>query len=184
VSPEAGATHHDAGVTFAQTLMSDFDAATERLLASTPGTDEFRRALKEQLNEVYAVQQHRCNQIEKRGYLSLALTVPGGRVTQGLIALRAVPVHEVASLARVLPVPSPLYPGESLFPSADLYPGSVLTWLGTDHMVDAPDRLARPGSGPEDGAPCYRTDVAGRPVRQTLADARAWLFTGAGLPSL
>ena len=163
---------------FAEEAAEDFDAAVQQLRAASDAGEQ-RRAIKAILDEVYRLREHRWRQLGATvdAYQLVARQHPAGRTVEGLSALRTVPTHSVAELVAVIPEMRPLYPAENLFPSQNLYPGGNLTWLETGSMRAAPSVLTRSATSSQDTSPYYDSDVAGRPVFQTTADARFWLLT-------
>ena len=162
---------------FADEAAEDFDIAVDQLRAANdPGAR--RRAIKAILDEVYRLREHRWQQVGNvDAYQLLARQHRAGRTVEGLSAVRAVPAHFVAQLVSVIPEMQPVYPSDDLFPSEDLKPGLNLTWLRTVAMSSAPAVLTRSATSARDTSPYYGSDVAGRPVFQTLDDARSWLVT-------
>lgn len=169
---------------FAEEAAEDFDVAVDQLRAAIDHGGQ-RRSTKVILDEVYRLREHRWRQVGSiDAYQLLARQHRAGRTVEGLSAVRAVPAHFVAELVSVIPKRQALYPSEDLYPSQDLYPGSNLMWLPTGAMSRAPTVLTRHATSSRDTSPYYDSDVAGRPVFQTLEDARSWLVTDVHLGSL
>jgi hypothetical protein len=172
------------GVGFAEEAAEDFDASVDQLRAAIDHGGR-RRAIKAILEEVYRLREHRVRQVGSiDAYQLMARQHRAGRTVEGLSAVRTVPAHFVAELVTVIPEMRALYPSEDLFPSEDLYPGSNLKWLETGAMSTAPSVLTRTATSERDTSPYYDSDVAGRPVYQTMEDARSWLVTDVYLGSL
>lgn len=155
----------------ADVFESDFDAAAYRLRAATPGTDEFRRALKEVLAEVYAFREHRKNQ--RTDYYDLADRRSKGRASEGLVAVRNVAVHHLATLITVTG-PKQHNPSRLVGPAGPIVaPQRALTWLSVSEMTVQPANLV----GPAKPNVYYQDALAGREVFGVIESARGFLVS-------
>ncbi len=148
-------------------LLGDFDAAVSRLQNSSDSSDEFRRALRNVLSELYQLWEYR--KAMEDDLLTVAERSQTGCAPLGLIAVRTVSVHYLTEF--VPPESRLLFPGPKVFPSEHLFPGENLYWVPYDRMEPRPTRLdpARRGGGR------YRDFFAGRLVFEVLAEVRGFL---------
>jgi hypothetical protein len=149
-------------------LVSDFDAAIDRLRDAPAASDEQRRGLREALACLYELRVYRERTFTGgEAYWDRADRYDAGKVTEGIVGLRGEMVHK---LVRAESEMRPLYPSEDLRPSDYLYPGENLTWVPPDEM-DPPPQWR---SG-DRRSTYYETVVAGQPVLPTLDVARHFL---------
>jgi hypothetical protein len=124
---------------------------------------------------VRAAYREGATDADKKTYRDKAAKSRQGRITEGIIALRGGMTHELVK--HVPPEARPLYLGNNLYPSPNLFPGKNLTWLLPGEM---PNPLTK--RFPRDPRPSYyANDVAGRPVLTTLEVARHFLVDPAVL---
>jgi hypothetical protein len=157
-------------VALLERAVGDFDAAFERLLHAG-GSDERRRALSETLDRLYELRGYRESQPpSKQDYWTKADRSRPGCITEGIVALRGVKVHDITK--EFSPVYQPLCPSENLAPSKYLSPGANLCWLPISQMRS--EVLAVLQSRKKT-YPYYAGYVAGQIVLPTLAQAREFL---------
>jgi hypothetical protein len=162
-------------------VVEDVDAALLRFdQARSPS--EQRRAMREVLAHLYFLHQHRLGEPEA---FSRAVAVPGagGDVTQGVIYARGKLAHHVTR--EMGPdLQSGAFSADAF--ALDDFDCGTLTWLRVEEMTpdDSADFVKFQGKHGPANLEHYRRAVAGEPVRDTLANARAFLVAPPGMPPL
>lgn len=150
-------------------LLTDFDASLTRL-SEADQEDELRRALNEALSVLYSLRENQKREAGGSYFESIRSGAPEGRVTEGLVGVRALATHNFAKA--VEPRSAMLYPGVNVLPGHEVFPGESLQWLPLHELGPESADLLREKK--EQGR-YYEDLVSGRPVLSTLLDARRFV---------
>lgn len=151
-------------------VLDDFDASLTRV-SEADQEDELRRALNEALSVLYALRENLKNQIGTGAYLdSVRSGSPVGRVTEGLVGVRAVATHNFTK--SVEPRTAMLYPGVNVYPGHEVFPGVSLQWVAFEDLSPESAELLRQK---KDQGGYYRDHLAGRSVMSTMLEARLFV---------
>lgn len=151
-------------------LHDDFDASLTRLSEADQDI-ELRRSLKEVLNNLYTLRETLKSHVGSREYFEgVRSGGPEGRVTEGLVGVRAVATHHFTK--SVEPRSAMLYPGVNVFPGHEVFPGHSLQWLPLEELAAESVEILRQK---KEQGPYYAEVIAGRPVLSTLLDARRFV---------
>lgn len=144
--------------------VEEFDAAFAAAKEADWPTVDARLALYSTLEALYRMREYRKEQLGgQKAYLAAIATQVESEVPEGVVTARGKFVHELVSAPT--PQMQPLYPGEDVYPSDQLFPGQNLTWReATDPFVVAAfgqtDQLAR------------YTKIAGLRTLETVVERR------------
>lgn len=155
-------------MSYLQETVEDLNIAFEDLRAA--GDDAIqRRALKATLDNLYRIRAHR---LQTPDYYEHSDSCDDGKITEGITYLRGILTHHLTK--QVAPLKQPLFPGASVYPSEDLFPGSNLTWLeAAEVLKECPP--PKKGCGKKQ-ADFYRSHVGGQMVLPTIRAARHFLL--------
>lgn len=157
--------------------IEDLDAAIERVHRA-PDDDavQIRRALREALACLYELREYRAgaSRAQRQAYYARAESDPKGRVTEGVMFVRAKESHALGYDSQ--PEERGLYPGADTFPGEHTYPGSNLVWLAADELHNPPPADPRD----KETRAAYESHVAGQPVLESLHAARDFLADDSG----
>lgn len=150
-------------------LLDDYDASLTRL-SEADQEAELRRALNEALSVLYVIRENIKGQIGPAYLEGVRSGAAEGRVTEGLVGVRAVATHHFTK--SVEPRAAMLYPGVKVFPGHEVFPGVSLQWLPVEELAPESAELLRLK---KDQGGYYSELLAGRPVISTMLDARIFV---------
>lgn len=164
-------------VTDRQALLQDLATAIQNVRASDGGDGNERLRVRYALLEVYRIREQvwvaGLASADNKRYYTAADTRPEWQTVEALVAVHNVDKHGHALAVRV--GFEPLYPGENVFPSDYLFPGTNLYWRA---WQDLPQDVAEAMRNAIRGGVAerlYRGRLAGRLVLETLWGAHAAL---------
>ena len=164
-------------MTAVEDVISDLDAALERITAAAIRDDaERRRALREVLACIYELRAYRegpRRTLERVAYHQRARATTDGLITEGIVWLRGNIVHLL--VYDVVPKVRPLNPDPLTFPGEHTYPGSNLMWRRSAEVA-----VPSGGANDDDRRELYDGHVAGRIVLECLHSAYGFLVADPG----